>query len=82
MDGAPGGQCAVLRQVQIQHEILDVVESLVPFLGWLDIHRADFAIALAPEFGGHGAPDKTTGAGYDYRSSFMACSTNDTRVLA
>ena len=66
MSWAPwAARLAVLVQVQIEREILDIGEDLIPLVERLHVHGADFLIALVPEVGHQAAADKSAGAGYD-----------------
>ncbi len=50
LESALGGALAVLEDVQIELEIFDVVENLVPLFERLDINGADF-VSLPAKFG-------------------------------
>jgi hypothetical protein len=47
--GAFGGGLAVLFQVEVERQILDIVEALIPFVERLDVYCADAPMALAPQ---------------------------------
>ena len=59
-----GGRLAVLFQIQVEHQVLDVLEYLIPFVDWFDVHGADLAISLAAKFGHQRASDKAARARY------------------
>ena len=56
--GALGGLLAVLFQVQVQNQVVGVVENLIPLRQRLDVDGANSLVALASQFGHHGAADK------------------------
>ena len=64
LHGALGGRLAVFLEIQIEGEILDVVEALVPFVERLDVHRANVAVALLAQQRDQRAANKTARASH------------------
>jgi hypothetical protein len=62
--GAFGGSLAVLFHVEIERQILDIVEALIPLVERLDVHRADPPEALPPQVRDEVAANESTGAGH------------------
>ncbi len=72
--GALGGGLAIVFEVQVEREILDIVEALIPLVERLDVHGANLLITLFAERGDEMTADKTAGPGYDY--TIMSCQFN------
>src|SRR5208283_3193539 len=62
---ALGGSLTILLVVEIQREIFNVPESLVPMIERLDVNSANTLVALRAQGGHEIAADKTTGTGYE-----------------
>src|ERR1019366_6132574 len=61
---SPGGPLAVLSKVQVEREILDVVEPLIPLIQRLDVHGTDLLVALFAEVRHQASADETPGTSY------------------
>src|ERR1700750_1163630 len=62
---AAGSDFAVFLQVEIEADIFDVVESLIPLMKRFNVDRADRRAASAPQIRDESTADETTCAGYD-----------------
>ena len=60
---ALGGNLAVFLEIQIELQILDVREALVPLAGRLSVHGADVLVTLFAKPSDQMATDKSTCAG-------------------
>ena len=68
--GVAGGGLAVLLEVQVEREILDVVETLIPFVQRLDVHGADLLVALFAKISHQASADEAAGPGYHGEFTF------------
>src|SRR5208282_3453952 len=64
--GALGRRLAVLLLIQIQREILNIREALVPMMQRLDVNGANALVALRPQGSHQSAADKSTGTSHKY----------------
>jgi hypothetical protein len=63
--GVFSGCFAIFLDVQIQRQVLDIAESLMPFLERLDIYRPDPPAALGTKCPNQVSPDESARAGDD-----------------